>query len=186
MESINIFYICLIIFLLATIIALERHLNPKCLFPVIILLLILSTTFHTWYILKVKQKHERKNLSEMNRKGFVLSNQARQGKLFCIIFSCPKKFGENRPLTVLNIWARKCDNYRFVTIIPNDDYATTRKRDKSLEINKPFNIMQPKGLYREKYQELSRKVFLTFKQVYQEFDEYDWYLKSKFDQKTDR
>ncbi len=98
-------------------------------------------------------------------------------KILCIIFTCPKKIAENRLLTVLNIWARKCDNYRFVTLIPNGTNLT-RTRNDSVEIEEPFHIMQPQGLVKEKYQELSHKVFLTFRQIYQDFDEHDWYLKS--------
>jgi hypothetical protein len=98
-------------------------------------------------------------------------------KIFCIIITAPQKFKDNRPLTVLNVWARKCDNYRFITVIPNISNVETNKIYKTREIGSPLNLMQPRELVSENYHELTDKVFGAFKRIDHEFGNYDWYLK---------
>ncbi len=114
---------------------------------------------------------------------FTLSHEFREAKsvmaprIFCIIITAPSNFKSNQPMTVLNVWARKCDNYRFVTIIPNNTKHAFNRRFKSHEIGEPLNIMQPHGWINESYDNLTFKVLSAFRQVYEEFSHYEWYLK---------
>ncbi len=160
-------YLFAILVLMLIILALQKRTNQKYYYLITIVFFALFTLANI-----VVYTHKFRATSNEIRK----LSLKREPRLFCIIFTAPKKFGEQRPFTVLNVWATKCDNYRFVTVMPNGTNFT-RTKSESLEIGEPFNIMQPRGFVKENYWKLTNKVFLTFKQVYEEFGDYDWYLK---------
>ena len=103
-----------------------------------------------------------------------------ENKLFCIIFTAPHKFYELLPLAAFHVWARKCDDYRFISVMPNNTNFTTWKFN-SYQIEAPIRILQPDGLESENYDNLTYKVLFAFKHVYKEFGSYDWYLKADDD-----
>ena len=53
-----------------------------------------------------------------------------------------------KALQIYNAWAHKCDNYKFISVIPeeirlkNQSYIT----ENGTEFNNGFDIMQPPGL----------------------------------------
>jgi hypothetical protein len=120
------------------------------------------------YSFKFSREHELK---------FNIGLSKSEPRIFCIVFTAPQKFKTNQPMIVLNVWASKCDNYRFVTIIPNNTEHHFNTRFKSHEIGEPMNILQPRGWVNESYDDLTSKVLSAFGQVYEEFSPYDWYLK---------
>ena len=41
-------------------------------------------------------------------------------KIFCIILSTPGSYKSNKAFTILNTWAWKCDDYRFISKLPTN------------------------------------------------------------------
>jgi hypothetical protein len=162
----------IILMIMIAILVIQKRTNHKYLYFIMIAFLALFTIAN---IIVYNRSHETKPPANAAKK----LTTRREPRIFCIIFTAPKKFGEQRPFTVLNIWATKCDNYRFVTVMPNGTNYTRTKSD-SLEIGEPLNIMQPRGFVKENYWKLTSKVFMTFKQLNDEYgSEYDWFLKGK-------
>lgn len=74
--------------------------------------------------------------------------QKKQMKLFCFILSSGKNCMNGKAKQIYNAWAHKCDNYKFISVIPeeirlkNQSYIT----ENGTEFNNGFEIMQPPGL----------------------------------------
>lgn len=73
-----------------------------------------------------------------------------------------------------NAWASKCDNYRLVTLISKSQANETPRTVLD-------RVLQPPGLVRDTYDELTDKVMLAFKSIYLDFPDYEWYLKADDD-----
>ena len=65
---------------------------------------IKNTNFNE--IENIRNQFEKKNIIENNTKLPV------KPSVFCIIKTHPENIAKNKTLTVLNVWGRKCDNYR--------------------------------------------------------------------------
>jgi hypothetical protein len=104
-----------------------------------------------------------------------LSRKRKNKQLFCIILTKPENLA-TRAFAALYVWARKCSDYRFVTIPP--DYLS-HPDNQTLFKKSSFNLLHPRGLVNESYDELTKKVLYAFRDVYEEVgDQYDWYLKA--------
>lgn len=106
--------------------------------------------------------------------------------LFCLILTTPKGFKMNKAQVVLNLWANKCDNFRFVSLAPESIKMRKFRRSITNEFQEEEEqeediILIPEGLANEKYHNLTNKVLLTFRHLYREFKDYDWYLKADDD-----
>ena len=95
--------------------------------------------------------------------------------IFCLIKTHPKNIKINKTLTVYNIWARKCDNYRFVTLLPAELVPKKIDKNETFEVFDKFYMIQPKGLKSETHARLSLKVYYAMLYVYDKFPKYDWY-----------
>lgn len=71
--------------------------------------------------------------------------------LFCLIKTTPNALKSNKTLTVFNIWASRCSNYRFVTIIPEELRPSAEIYGEHREIQMPFYLLHPEGLKVVKY-----------------------------------
>ncbi len=91
-------------------------------------------------------------------------------KLFCIILTSKNSI-ETRGKAVLLTWAKKCETFKFVI-------KTDPNTIKEIPTE---NILNPKELLVDVYQKLTDKVYYTFKQIYNEYEPHDWYLKSDDD-----
>jgi hypothetical protein len=73
---------------------------------------------------------------------------SRRPKLFCFILSSSKNCLNGKAKIIYESWAHKCDNYKFVSVIPeeirlrNESYIT----ENGTEFNNGFDILQPPGL----------------------------------------
>ena len=70
---------------------------------------------------------------------------------------------------MVNSWAKKCDNFKLVLLLNN---ATSDLSE---------YILQPPGLLNDAYNKLTDKVLYTLKYVFQEYPDYDWYMKADDD-----
>jgi glycoprotein-N-acetylgalactosamine 3-beta-galactosyltransferase len=103
--------------------------------------------------------------------------------LFCIILTSPKNLkNTTRPFTVLDTWAHKCSNYRFITVLPNKLKANLNST-KNLLVPEPLNLYQPHGFSEETNSNyrLTKKVFLAFRDIYTRHGDYHFYLKADDD-----
>ena len=109
-----------------------------------------------------------------------------QPKIFCIILTSKKNY-KIKSKIIYDSWASKCDNYRFITMIPPElpESNSTDNKFKNVSIefenNQKLKFLQPADLIHDQYDELTDKVYRTFKDVYKRYDNYDWYLKSDDD-----
>lgn len=98
--------------------------------------------------------------------------------IFCMILTTPKSFEKLRAQTTLSVWAHKCDNFKFISLTTD----IIKKTQNQLELNDiNYLIMHPEELKEDKYSQLTKKVFSAIKQIYTQFGNYDWYLKTDDD-----
>ena len=110
-------------------------------------------------------------------------------KLFCIILTSDKSYKKKAKI-IYESWANKCDDYRFITMVPNDikskinnNNSTNEFKNKSIEFNydEKLKFLQPADLIHDSYEELTSKVYHTLKDVYKRHNNFDWYLKADDD-----
>ena len=99
-------------------------------------------------------------------------------RIFCIIYTTKDDL-ETKAKTVYETWAKKCDNHRFITLLP--DQASLANRSYDLKYKNSFSILKPTDLVDDTYLKLTDKVYYSFKDVYKKFPDYDWYLKADDD-----
>ncbi len=105
-------------------------------------------------------------------------------KLFCIILT-KKTNLYNMTNLIYRAWARKCDNFKFITTLPKQLILNNSRIKKGIEVkinNNRVNLLQPPGYVNDKYEKLTDKVYLTFKYLYENnYNDYEWYLKADDD-----
>lgn len=114
-------------------------------------------------------------------------NQTRPIRIFCMILTSPSNL-DKKAIYIEQSWAYKCDNHKFITVIPEEYIKFNKKLMEKLKQNETvaFNstmlpLYQPAGFLKENYSKLTDKVFLMLRDVYKNFNDYDWYLKADDD-----
>ena len=109
-------------------------------------------------------------------------SQPKRATIFCLILTTSKNF-DRKARVVYESWAKHCDNYKFISLLPN--YIVTdgqsNKTNYGILLDYGFDILQPPGLENDTYRKLTDKVFLSFKYISQKYNDYDWYLKADDD-----
>jgi glycoprotein-N-acetylgalactosamine 3-beta-galactosyltransferase len=105
--------------------------------------------------------------------------------LFCFILTIPDNY-YNKTTSVYRTWATKCDDFRFISVIPKlylNEQTKYFKHDNqvSVEVDRPFPILQPAGHEKEIYKRLTDKIYLTLIDLYRRYNKYDWFLKADDD-----
>lgn len=93
---------------------------------------------------------------------------------------------ETRVQTVYQAWASKCDDYIFVTAIPEQYHNGSFESNKNERIETRINnlrFLQPKGVNEttDVYENLTVKVLSAFQDLYNTNFRYDWFLKADDD-----
>lgn len=105
----------------------------------------------------------------------TLTTSKNHPTIFCLIKTHPNNIKINKTLLVYKIWAHKCDNYRFITRIPEELVPGDVDTKRSFEVLSTFHMLQPEGLGDESHGNLTLKMYYTFKFIYAKFPDYDWY-----------
>lgn len=95
--------------------------------------------------------------------------------IFCLIKTHPNNIKINKTWVVYRIWGRKCDNYRFVTLIPKELIPPGTDTTRTFEIFNQYHMIQPEGLIQETHENLTLKLYYSMRYVYAKFPNYDWY-----------
>jgi glycoprotein-N-acetylgalactosamine 3-beta-galactosyltransferase len=101
-------------------------------------------------------------------------------KLFCFVLTNPVYFS-NRTQSIYNTWAKQCDNFKFISLIPDIYLNKTHDLNDSIELDYPFPLLKPKGFTIDVYKKLTDKIYLTLIELYSKYNDYDWYLKADDD-----
>jgi hypothetical protein len=141
-------------------------------------------------------------VSSFSLKVLLPTNQTKSNnklRLFCIILTEKKSLDFKAPVAV-EAWAHKCQDYRFLTLLPDDlnqsivenkhevqhKYNLARLRyDSTAKIYTQklthIKLLQPPGLVNDTYAKITDKIYLAFKYIYNEHrkadNQFDWYLK---------
>lgn len=102
-------------------------------------------------------------------------------RIFCIIFTIPENY-ISKATVIHQTWGHKCDNHKFISVIPNKHLNQSRIKNNSTEIKfNNFTILQPAGFIKDAYRNLTEKLYLAIRHVYSNYNDYDWYIKADDD-----
>ena len=107
-------------------------------------------------------------------------------RIFCIVLTKEKNWN-TKAKAVYDTWVSQCDNSKFISTIPHLNESVTNSStylndDKTeLKYQNLFDVLHPKELVVDTYLGLTTKVFAAFKHVYNNYGDYDWYLKADDD-----
>jgi glycoprotein-N-acetylgalactosamine 3-beta-galactosyltransferase len=132
------------------------------------LLIITSCVF--LFVANVKYQRDYLQMSATRGRGM---------RLFCLILTTEDSL-ETKAKIVAQTWARKCDMYKLVSVIPKDLLKQIGANSNS-DIHELADILQPHGFNVDKYDKLTDKVYLSLKYVFNKYNDFDWYLKADDD-----
>lgn len=101
--------------------------------------------------------------------------QPQNNRVFCLIKSYLKSHRNNKTAMVYNVWGHKCDDYRFIMLIPEDLRPLDWKSGEEYKIQSPFKILQPKSLVNETHKNITMKIYYAFISIYKRFPNFEWY-----------
>lgn len=169
-------------------------LKSKLSFLIIIFNIIFLIYVYVKLPIKVVKIVKLKVIKNLNQNQIPSKNT--HPKIFCIILTSKANL-DLKAKVIYDTWATKCDNFKFVTLIPEHlqkrlkeyDPNTINFKVKNDRISfsddnyEPFyqSLVQPPGLVEDIYTKLTDKVYLTFKHFVKKYDNYDWYLKADDD-----
>jgi len=106
----------------------------------------------------------------------IYQNNTKNPKIFCFIITNVKNLKPKAQI-IYDSWAYKCDDHRFVTLIPG------KNKSEKLEerLNKKLKLLKPTGLIIDTYRLLTHKMFRMFMDAHKYYNQYDWYLKADDD-----
>ena len=87
-----------------------------------------------------------------------------------------------------NTWATKCDNYKFISVIPekwlneSNVFITNETKLNGFEFEyQNISFLQPMNFTLDRYNTLTEKMYKTFMYLYKNYNDYDYYLKTDDD-----
>ena len=108
-------------------------------------------------------------------------------RIFCLILTHPDNIN-TRTNAVFNAWATKCDNYKFISVIPekwlneSNVFITNETKLNGFEFEyQNISFLQPMNFTLDRYNKLTEKMYKTFMYLYKNYNDYDYYLKTDDD-----
>ena len=121
--------------------------NKTIFITILFLSILLVMSYLRSKKIEYSNEYELKNEYSNNNKIITIDNDNVKSKyLFCLIKTTPEALKTNKTLTVYNVWASRCNNYLFVTLIPDELLNKSTKYGEHREIQMPFFLLQPEGL----------------------------------------
>lgn len=105
----------------------------------------------------------------------VSRDESSSTKVFCLIKSYLKNFRINKTANIYRVWGRKCDDYRFIMLIPEALRTREWKLGEENEVLSPFKMLQPRTVVSESHENVTMKIYHAFMSVYKRFPNYPWY-----------
>ena len=115
-----------------------------------------------------------------------------QPRVFCIILTTEANL-KSKAKIVYDTWAHKCNNHKMISLISPSNKSIdsntnllqttrfTQHRFNQIKYESLFDVLQPEELVVDTYQNLTNKIYSSFKHVYNNHPDYDWYLKADDD-----
>jgi hypothetical protein len=150
----------------------KRYLTIKIFSSILVILMFFIYTLLT----RCELKQIMSSMPSELRCAGEIVKQSDKKELFCLIKTTPGALKTNKTLTSFKVWASRCSNYRFITLIPEDKQSTAVKYGNHMEISTPFYITQPEGLNVELYGKITDKLYSAMRYVYSRFNNYEWYI----------
>ena len=110
----------------------------------------------------------------------IRRSESKTPKLFCLILTHSSNKSYEKQIEIYKSWARKCDNYLFLMTIPTDLANKLPNIDVNKGVEFEYNnisFLQPPDFVIDNYSNLTGKIFMSFKYLYNHYNDYDWYLK---------
>ena len=142
-------------------------------FCLLIYLLLKRDDFSREYSLNNHSTDEILEIKPIRNTNIRILNET---KVFCMIKSYLKNYRINKTQTIYNVWGRKCDEYRFIMIIPEDLRPENWQLGKEMEIEHPFRVLQPVAVVSETHENITMKIYNAFISIYKRFPNYPWYF----------
>ena len=123
--------------------------NKTIFISILLLSILMIMSYLRLMNTEYSNEYELENENEYSNNSRIISidNDNMKSKyLFCLIKTTPEALKTNKTLAVYNVWASRCSNYRFVTLIPDKLLNQSTKYGKHREIQMPFYLLQPEGL----------------------------------------
>ena len=144
-----------------------------------IILIVLLMLIVFFIIINVHLKLNKKS------RNYTTKMKKNRPTVFCFVLSSIKNIN-TKLKTIYETWTRKCDNFKFIASLEADylKAAFNLTLNNSNYINETlskYNIFQPPGLVHDTYGKLTDKVYFTIKYLYNNHNDYDWYLKADDD-----
>jgi glycoprotein-N-acetylgalactosamine 3-beta-galactosyltransferase len=140
-----------------------------------LLVLIIVLVFSVYYF----SKQENKFLNPIRKIIFDQNEISGSNKslptVFCLVKTHPKNIDNKVALNSYLVWVKKCDNYRFSTLIPKHLRDKNYTSSKTIEVFNDFFMIQPQGLVNEDHGNLTLKMYNSFVYVRDNLPSYDWY-----------
>jgi len=130
--------------------------NKKIKFFIYLIQFIIITTFVSYIFIKNDSTTTYRQIDIIYNKTIYYINppnnghiqRPRRARLFCFILSSSKNCVNGKAKLIYSAWAHKCDNYKFISVIPEEIRLTNQTyiTENGTEFNNGFDIMQPPGL----------------------------------------
>ena len=108
----------------------------------------------------------------------IMYSKRREIKIFCLILTTQTNL-KSKAKIIFDSWARKCDEHRFVAMLPQKQMLTNVSHE--IKYENLFDVLQPSELQQDSYGQLTHKVYAAFRHVFNRFPDFDWYLKADDD-----
>lgn len=155
--------------------------NNKIIFYIVCFLALVSILYRWNFKFDKEYKFFNKESTSIRPKNYIIQilkepTEIRKNySIFCLIKTHPGSIESKKTLYVYKIWARKCDNYRFVTLLPKELVPSNSSKSEVIEVFNKYYMIQPDNYEYENHDNLTHKLYSSIRYIYSKYPNYDWY-----------